>query len=120
MDETGEVNKSTKKKSLVELTGWSRAMMRVCDAIHGIFRRSRILYVYVCTTSSYFEGFPHLVVVVEEVSGKRLHLLRPRGTPHERLPVRANLTHDLADLGLEPHVQHAVSFIQHLEILEIT
>mmetsp|Transcript_33891 Transcript_33891/g.61588 ORF Transcript_33891/g.61588 Transcript_33891/m.61588 type:complete len:228 (-) Transcript_33891:376-1059(-) len=58
---------------------------------------------------------PHsdLVVVGEEVPGQTLHLLGPGGTPHQRLPVWPDLRHNLADLGLETHVKHAVCLIHH-------
>ncbi|KAI3481231.1 hypothetical protein L1887_56447 [Cichorium endivia] len=49
--------------------------------------------------------------VVEEVAGKTLHLLGPGGGEHERLTVGANLLENLADLGLETHVEHAVGLV---------
>ncbi len=54
----------------------------------------------------------HLDVVGEEVLGELAHLLGPRGGPHERLPVRTDLGHDAADLGLEAHVEHAVGLVE--------
>jgi hypothetical protein len=42
-----------------------------------------------------------------------LDLLGPGGAPQQGLPVGADLAHDLADLGLEAHVKHAVCLIQH-------
>ena len=57
---------------------------------------------------------PHLVIVVEEVACERLHFLGPSSAPHQSLPVGPDLAHDLADLGFEPHVKHAVCLIQNL------
>lgn len=42
---------------------------------------------------------------------KFLDILGPSGGEHQRLPVWANLADDLADLGLETHVEHAVGLI---------
>ena len=50
--------------------------------------------------------------VVEEVGRKSADLLGPGGRPHERLAVGTNLTNDLADLGLETHVKHAVGLVK--------
>ena len=47
-------------------------------------------------------------VAAQQIVGQLPHLARPRGTPHERLPVRADLRNDLAQLWLEAHVQHTV------------
>lgn len=48
------------------------------------------------------------------VVGRELaNLLGPGGRPHASLTVRANLSDDLADLGLETHVKHTVSLIEH-------
>ena len=49
---------------------------------------------------------------VQEVSGQLLHLLGPGGGPHKHLAVGPNLLEDLPNLGLEAHVQHAVSLVQ--------
>lgn len=43
--------------------------------------------------------------------GEFLYVLRPCGGEHEGLPIRANLAHNLADLRLETHVQHAVGLV---------
>mmetsp|Transcript_13095 Transcript_13095/g.37147 ORF Transcript_13095/g.37147 Transcript_13095/m.37147 type:complete len:482 (-) Transcript_13095:60-1505(-) len=53
-----------------------------------------------------------LDMALEEVPGQALDLPGPRSAPHERLAIRTNLTHDFPQLGLEPHVQHAVSLIE--------
>lgn len=53
-----------------------------------------------------------LDVVVQEVRGKLTDLLGPCSGPHASLTVRANLGDNLADLGLETHVQHAIGLIQ--------
>eukprot|EP00756_Hemistasia_phaeocysticola_P005701 Hpha_TRINITY_DN13458_c0_g1::TRINITY_DN13458_c0_g1_i1::g.130790::m.130790 len=45
------------------------------------------------------------------VAGQALHLLRPRRRPHQRLPVRADLPHNLPDLRFETHVKHAVRLV---------
>ncbi len=50
--------------------------------------------------------------VVLEIGGKSAHLLRPGSGPHASLSVWSNLSEDLANLWLETHVQHAVSFIE--------
>jgi len=50
--------------------------------------------------------------VVKELRGKLANLLGPGSGPHESLAVRANLADDLADLGLEAHVKHSISFIK--------
>ena len=47
------------------------------------------------------------------IRSRTLHLLGPGGAPHERLAVWPNEVHYLSDLRLKPHVQHAVSLIQH-------
>mmetsp|Transcript_110010 Transcript_110010/g.350893 ORF Transcript_110010/g.350893 Transcript_110010/m.350893 type:complete len:542 (+) Transcript_110010:384-2009(+) len=52
-------------------------------------------------------------VLPADVSREPLHLPRPRGAPHQRLPVRADLRGDLPHLRLEAHVQHAVRLIEH-------
>lgn len=49
--------------------------------------------------------------VVEEVASKTLHFLGPGGREHERLTVGTDLLQDLADLGFETHVEHAVSLV---------
>ena len=51
--------------------------------------------------------------VLEEISGESADLLGPSSRPHESLTVRANLLNDLANLGLETHVQHAISLVEH-------
>jgi len=53
----------------------------------------------------------NLVVVGEEVPGQGLHLLGPSGAPHEGLPIRADLGHNLPDLGLKTHVKHPVGLV---------
>eukprot|EP00906_Rhabdomonas_costata_P023867 RCo034394 len=55
----------------------------------------------------------HVNRVAQEVRGQLPHLPWPRGTPHQRLAVCADLADNLADLGLKPHVQHTVGLIQH-------
>mmetsp|Transcript_110009 Transcript_110009/g.350887 ORF Transcript_110009/g.350887 Transcript_110009/m.350887 type:complete len:537 (+) Transcript_110009:384-1994(+) len=52
-------------------------------------------------------------VLPADVSREPLHLPRPRGAPHQRLPVRADLRGDLPHLRLEAHVQHAVRLVEH-------
>ena len=56
----------------------------------------------------------HLQVngVGEKIFCHLLHFLRPSGGPHQSLPVRADLTDDFSDLGLETHVQHPVGFVE--------
>jgi hypothetical protein len=48
----------------------------------------------------------------EEVSSQGANLLGPSSGPHESLTVRADLTDDLSDLGLETHVKHAISLVE--------
>mmetsp|Transcript_76982 Transcript_76982/g.186254 ORF Transcript_76982/g.186254 Transcript_76982/m.186254 type:complete len:393 (+) Transcript_76982:1144-2322(+) len=55
----------------------------------------------------------HVDVVLVEVGSHTLHLLRPRGAPHERLAIGADLPNNLAELGLETHVEHPVGFVKH-------
>lgn len=43
--------------------------------------------------------------------GKFLDILWPCGTEHEGLTIRANLTNDLSNLGLETHIEHTISFV---------
>ena len=43
--------------------------------------------------------------------GELLYVLRPSGGEHECLPVGTNLANDLADLGLETHVKHAIRLV---------
>jgi hypothetical protein len=50
--------------------------------------------------------------VVLEVLGERANLLGPCSGPHASLTVRANLAKNLADLGLETHVEHTISLIE--------
>lgn len=57
--------------------------------------------------------------VGEEIVGKVAHLLGPRSGPHECLTVGANLANDFPDLGLETHVQHAISLVKN-EICDTT
>jgi hypothetical protein len=54
----------------------------------------------------------HLDVVVQEVSSELTDFLGPSGGPHAGLSVRTNLRNDFANLRLETHVQHAVSFVE--------
>lgn len=42
---------------------------------------------------------------------KLLNILGPCCTKHQCLSIRTNLTDDLADLRLETHIQHTISFI---------
>jgi hypothetical protein len=46
------------------------------------------------------------------ISCKLTDLLGPGGGPHASLTVGTNLADDLADLGLETHVEHAVSLVE--------
>eukprot|EP00736_Rhodelphis_marinus_P000744 Rmarinus@m.25715 len=48
-------------------------------------------------------------VIADEFACNSLDLLGPRGSEENRLSIRTNLAHNLADLWLEPHIQHAVS-----------
>lgn len=80
----------------------------------SFYSRTTVLYRYCSSMRDCI--YSYLVVVVEEVARERLHFLGPGGAPHESLPVRADLAHDLADLGFEPHVKHAVCLIQNLFI----
>lgn len=50
--------------------------------------------------------------VVLEVLGERANLLGPSSGPHASLTVRANLAKNLADLGLETHVEHTIGLIE--------
>jgi hypothetical protein len=50
--------------------------------------------------------------VVEEVGSQSANLLGPGSRPHESLSVGSNLANDLADLGLETHVKHAISLVE--------
>ncbi len=52
-----------------------------------------------------------LSVVVQEVTSETLDLLGPGGGEHERLSVRTDLLQDLANLGLETHVEHAIGLV---------
>jgi len=47
-----------------------------------------------------------------KLGGNRLDLARPRRGEEERLPRRRDLAHDALNLGLKPHVEHAVGFVQ--------
>lgn len=49
--------------------------------------------------------------ILEELEGQGLDLGGPGGTPHKGLTVRADLVHDLADLRLETHIEHAISLV---------
>ena len=53
-----------------------------------------------------------LVVLLEVVTGESLNGLGPCCRPHEHLPVRPDLRADLAQLGLEAHVEHAVGLVE--------
>ena len=53
-----------------------------------------------------------LDVIVQEVRSKLTDFLGPSGGPHASLTVRTNLANDLANLGLETHVKHAVSLVE--------
>lgn len=50
--------------------------------------------------------------VGKEVGSQVPDLLGPSGRPHEGLAIRANLADDLANLGLETHIKHAISFVE--------
>ncbi len=50
--------------------------------------------------------------ICEEVGREIANLLGPGSGPHESLTIRSDLTDDLANLGLETHVQHAISLVQ--------
>ena len=50
--------------------------------------------------------------VREEVGRESANLLGPSSGPHESLTIRSDLADDLANLGLETHVQHAISLVQ--------
>jgi len=54
----------------------------------------------------------HLVGVFLELAADGLHFFGPRGGPHERLAVRANLRNDGFDLRFKAHVEHAVGLVQ--------
>jgi hypothetical protein len=53
-------------------------------------------------------------------SGERLHFRRHRRAEEESLPVGWDLAHDPIELRREPHVEHAVRFIedQDFEVVE--
>jgi len=55
----------------------------------------------------------HLHRVALEVAGHLSHLARPRRRVHERLVAARYVVHDLADLRLEAHVEHAVGLVHH-------
>lgn len=50
--------------------------------------------------------------IVLEVLGESANLLGPSSGPHAGLTVRTNLANDLADLGLETHVEHTISLVE--------
>lgn len=50
--------------------------------------------------------------VVKEVGSHGADLLGPGGGPHQSLTVGANLLKNLANLGLETHVEHAISLVE--------
>lgn len=50
--------------------------------------------------------------VVEEIGSKLSNFLGPCCGPHASLSVGTDLTNDLANLGLETHVQHAISLVE--------
>ena len=58
--------------------------------------------------------------LAEILPGQRLDFGRHRGAEEQRLPVARDLADDAVDLRREPHVEHAVGFVQHehLEIVE--
>lgn len=56
---------------------------------------------------------PHLNIVVQVLLRELFHLLGPGSGPHEHLSVRPNLFDNAPNLGLEPHVQHAVGLVQY-------
>lgn len=49
-----------------------------------------------------------------EQRASTFHFLGPGGTPHECLSVRTNEVHNLPNLGLKSHVQHAISLVKNL------
>lgn len=53
-----------------------------------------------------------LDVIIEEVRRQLANLLGPGSGPHASLTVGTNLANDLTNLGLETHVQHAVSLVK--------
>ncbi len=57
-----------------------------------------------------------LCYVRRKCAAAHLDLLGPGGGPEQRLAVGADLAHNLADLGLKAHVQHAVGLVQHLRL----
>jgi hypothetical protein len=50
---------------------------------------------------------------VQEILGQFSNLFGPGGGPHKNLSVRSDLGNDLADLGLETHIQHPVKKSQY-------
>ena len=52
------------------------------------------------------------VIRSEEIASEGLHFAGPRGAPHERLAIWANLLHDGAQLRLKSHVKHAVGLVE--------
>mmetsp|Transcript_13983 Transcript_13983/g.33899 ORF Transcript_13983/g.33899 Transcript_13983/m.33899 type:complete len:276 (-) Transcript_13983:771-1598(-) len=51
-------------------------------------------------------------VFFAKIASELLNFSRPRRTPHQSLPVRANLRHNTTKLRLKAHVKHPVSLIQ--------
>ena len=49
----------------------------------------------------------------EELRGECLDLARPRGGPHERLPVGSHVLGHALELLLEAEVEHAVGLVEH-------
>jgi hypothetical protein len=50
--------------------------------------------------------------ILEEVGSQSADLLGPGSGPHQSLSVRSNLANNLANLGLETHVEHAISLVE--------
>ena len=60
-------------------------------------------------------------VLFAKIASKFLDLLRPGSGPQQSLTVGADLGGDLADLGLETHIEHTIGLIEHqIPVLEQT
>ena len=53
-------------------------------------------------------------IFLAEIAGKSLDFLGPGGRPQACLAIRAELRNDLAHLGFETHIKHAISLIEDL------
>mmetsp|Transcript_24768 Transcript_24768/g.62173 ORF Transcript_24768/g.62173 Transcript_24768/m.62173 type:complete len:292 (-) Transcript_24768:358-1233(-) len=51
--------------------------------------------------------------ITQKLGGQLMDCLRPGGTPEKSLTIGTDLTNDLADLGLETHIEHAIGLIEH-------